>query len=308
MTASLLRREEATAFAPCHVTAFFVPNIQPKEPARTGSWGAGVCLGTGVVATVEVEESDQGRIEVERRNVDGDARVTREALTQLLGDRPVEVSCRVVEGAPEGQGFGISAASALSACFALARCLGEGRSKALKAAHLAEVRHRTGLGDVVSSFLGGAVLRTSPGIAPYGSQTRLPAKGDVVAVTVGPNLDTGEILRDEEHMQRITEVGSECTQQVAENPSLEAILDGGAYFSRETGLVDEATLRAIEAAAEGGRAMAAMLGNTVIGYGDTQTLVDVLEAHGEPSVIPIDEQGLRLFDKEKLDEALSAGA
>jgi hypothetical protein len=50
--------------------------------------------------------------------------------------------------------------------------------------------------------------------------------------------------------------------------------------------------------------MAAMLGNTVIAYGDTETLVDVLSAHGNPSVIPLDEQGLRLFDKDQLDGAL----
>lgn len=301
----LLRREEATTFAPCHVTAFFVPNIQPKEPARTGSWGAGVCLGTGVVATVETEEADQGTIEVTRRHVDGDASVTREALRQVLGDRPIHVSCEVVEGAPEGQGFGISGASALAAAFALARCLGEGRSLAMKAAHLAEVRHRTGLGDVVSAFLGGAVLRTSPGIAPYGSQKRLPAKGDVVAVTLGEELETEAILRDEDLMQRITEVGSECTEAVADTPSLEAIFDAGARFTRETGLVDDVVLRAIETAQEGGQAMAAMLGNTVIAYGDTQTLVDALATVGDPTVIPIDEQGLRLFDKEKLDDALA---
>ncbi|PSG98331.1 hypothetical protein BRD56_00865 [Thermoplasmatales archaeon SW_10_69_26] len=304
MNANLLRRSEATTFAPCHVTAFFVPNIQPKEPQRTGSWGAGMCLGTGVVATVEAEEADQAAIGVTRRHGDGDAKVTREALRQLLGDRPIEVSCTVTEGAPEGQGFGVSGASALSAAFALARCLGKGRSKAMKAAHLAEVRHRTGLGDVVSSFLGGAVLRTSPGIAPYGSQKRLPAKGDVVAVTIGEDLDTDALLRDEAVMERVTEVGSDCTESVAENPSLESIFQAGAHFTRETGLVDDDVLTAIDVAREGGQAMAAMLGNTVIAYGDTETLVDVLSAHGNPSVIPLDEQGLRLFDKDQLDEAL----
>lgn len=307
MPGALLRREEATAFAPCHVTAFFVPSIQPKEPARTGSWGAGLCLGTGVVATVEAEEADQGSLSVTRRHDEGDTAVTREALTQLLGEKPIEVSCEVVEGAPEGQGFGISGASSLAASFALARCLGEGRSKAMQAAHLAEVRHRTGLGDVVSAFLGGAVLRTAPGIPPYGSQRSIPAKGDVVVATVGEGLDTGELLRDEEVMQRVTEVGRECTESVSENPSLESIFQAGAHFSRETDLVDEATLRAVEACAEGGQAMAAMLGNTVVAYGETETLVDVLGSHGEPRVIPIDEQGLRLFDRDKLDEALAGG-
>ena len=301
---AFLRREEATTFAPCHVTAFFVPNIQPKEPARTGSWGAGLCLGTGVVATVEAEEADQGKIEVTRRHADGDAKVTREALRQVLGDRPIHVDCEVVEGAPAGRGFGVSAASSLAAAFALARCLGEGRSLAMKAAHLAEVRYRTGLGDVVSSFLGGAVLRTSPGIAPYGSQKRLPAKGDVVALTMGDEIDTEALLRDEATMETVTEVGRECTEAVAENPSLEAIFDAGARFTQDAGLVDDGVLQAMRTAQEGGKAMAAMLGNTLIAYGDTETLVDVLDRHGDPTVIPIDEQGLRLFDKDELDEVL----
>lgn len=302
---SFLRREEATTFAPCHVTAFFVPNIQPKEPARTGSWGAGLCLGTGVVATVEAQEADQAKIEVTRRQAEGDTAVTREALTQLVGERPIEVTCETIEGAPEGQGFGVSGASALAASFALARCLGEGRSRAMKAAHLAEVRHRTGLGDVVSSFLGGAVLRTSPGIPPYGTQKSLPAKGDVVVATVGDELETDELLRDQEIMGTVTEVGRDCTKSVSENPSLESIFQAGAHFSAETGLVEDATLEAVRACAEGGRAMAAMLGNTVVAYGETDTLVDLLERHGTPRVVPIDETGLRLVDRDQLDEALA---
>lgn len=304
-----VRRDETTTFAPCHTTAFFVPNIQPSEPARTGSWGAGICLGTGVVATVEAEEADQGSIEVTRANADGDARVTREALRQLLerGDTtlPVRVECTVHEGAPVGQGFGISGASSLAAAFALARCLGKGRSEAVRAAHLAEVRNRSGLSDVAASFLGGVVLRNAPGLPPYGATKRLPVKGDVVVATVGDELDTGAILRDQEILKRITEVGKACMEAVGQQPSMETVIDQGARFARETDIVDEHTIRAVEACAEGGRAMAAMLGNTVVAYGDTETLTDVLSGFGEPMVVPIDQGGLRLFDKGTLEDALS---
>lgn len=304
-----VKRPEATAFAPCHVTSFFVPNIQPREPERTGSWGAGLCLGTGVVATVEVEPADAAAIEITRPNhEDDEARVTREALRVILaqGDRPlpVEVACTVHEGAPVGQGFGVSGASALASAFALARCLGKGRSDALRAAHLAEVRNRTGLSDVTASFLGGVVLRTAPGLPPFGATKRLPARGDVVVATVGSELDTGALLRDEEVLARVTEVGKGCMEALGKQPNLETVLDQGARFARQTDLVGEGTLRAMEACAEGGRAMAAMLGNTVVAYGDTETLVDVLGGFGQPQAIPIDTGGLRLFDKERLEGVL----
>ncbi len=304
----IVKRNEATAFAPCHVTAFFVPNIQPREPARTGSWGAGLCLGTGVVATVEAEPADQAAIEVTRAGKGGDARVTREALRQMLatGDQalPVEVSCTVHEGAPVGQGFGISGASALASAFALARCLGKGRSEAMQAAHLAEVRNRSGLSDVVASVLGGVVLRNAPGLPPYGATKRLPAKGDVVVATIGDTLDTGTLLRDEAVIERVTEVGKTCMKAVGERPSLETVLDEGARFARETDLVEEGTLVAMDACAEGGRAMVGMMGNTVVAYGETEVLTDVLAGHGDPHVVPIDTGGLRLFDREQLPDAL----
>lgn len=306
-----LERDEATTFAPCHVTAFFVPNIQPDQPARTGSWGAGLCLSTGVVARLEVEPADNADISIDRvGTADDDARATREALRQLAeyaADQPLAIDCRVHEGAPVGQGFGVSGASALAGAFGLARCLGVGRSDALRAAHLAEIRNRSGLSDAAASFLGGAVLRTAPGLPPYGSTSRLPAKGQVVVATTGPNLDTSTLLRDEEVLERVSEAGRSCMEAVSENPSLETVLAQGEAFARETDLVAEETLRAVEACREGGRAMVAMLGNTVVAYGDTERLTDVLSGFGEPMTIPIDEGGLRLMDPEQVDEVLPSG-
>lgn len=292
----IIQRSEATAFSPCHVSAFFVPHIERKEPAKTGSWGAGVCLGAGVVATVEAEEAEQGSISVERTQGEGPTQVTQAALRNLLDQRPVQVTCRIQQGAPGGQGFGISGASALAAAFALARCLGDGRSEALKAAHLAEVRSRTGLGDVVAEFLGGAVIRRTPGIPPYGTQHRLPARGDVVVATVGDEIDTAEKLRDQETMERVTKAGRACLEAVLERPTLEAIFEAGARFAQATDLVDDQTLTAIDACAEGGVAMAAMLGNTVVAYGETDVLQDVLQTWATPHVIPIDDGGLRVLD------------
>ncbi len=302
-----IKRTEETTFAPCHVTAFFVPRIQPREPERTGSWGAGVCLGTGVVATVQVEEADTSKIQVRRegRAGDQDARTTNEALRVLLeahAPGPLRVSCQVHEGAPLGQGFGVSGASALSSAFALARCLGVGRSDALRAAHLAEIRNRSGLSDVAASFLGGSVLRTAPGLPPYGSTQRLPSKGNVVVAVTGPELDTGTLLRDEEVLERVTEEGRSCLGAVGEHPSLEVVFEQGAAFARATNLVSDQTLQAVEACREGGRGMVAMLGNTVVAYGDTERLESVLSGFGDPFVVPIDQGGLRLFDRDRLDQ------
>jgi pantoate kinase len=300
------KRATANTFAPCPTTAFFVPNIEPQEPARTGSWGAGLCLGAGVAARVEVAEADTPDIQVTRAGVaeDEDARTTREALRQLLENRaraPLAVDCTVHEGAPAGQGFGVSGASALAAAFGLARCLGAGRSDALRAAHLAEVRNRSGLSDVAASFLGGAVVRQSPGLPPYGSTKRLPAKGHVVVCTTGPQLDTSTLLRDEAVMDRVGEAGRGCVEALAEEPSLPTILAQGERFARDTDLVAEDTLRALDVCREAGRGMVAMLGNTVVAYGDTEELAGALGGFGDPVEIPIDEGGLRTVDDETME-------
>lgn len=301
-----VKREEATAFAPCHVTAFFVPNIEPKEPMRTGSWGAGLCLGTGVVASVEIMADAPGAIKIDRGGDSAEAATTREAVRLMLRDHEVGVRCTVHEGAPVGQGFGVSGASALASAFAVGRCLGMGRSQALQAAHLAEVRNRSGLSDASASFVGGVVLRTSPGLPPFGASKRLPARGDVVVATVGPSLETGSLLRDETVMGQVSQAGRSCMEAVNQRPTLETVIEQGARFAREIDLVEESTLRAVDACQSAGQAMVAMLGNTVVAYGDMDGLVDVLEGFGDPHVVPIDDGGLRLFDREALDQALSS--
>lgn len=266
-----------------------------------------MCLGTGVVANVNADESDSTSITVKREGLaeDQEARATNEALRLLLethASSPLNVSCVVHEGAPLGQGFGISGASALASAFALARCLGVGRSEALKAAHLAEVRNRSGLSDVTASFLGGAVIRTSPGLPPFGATQRLPAKGSVVVATTGPRLDTGTLLRDEAVLEKVSETGRSCMDAMGQRPSLETLFELGARFANATGLVADETLRAVEACQEGGVAMVAMLGNTVVAYGETDRLMSVLGAYDDPVVVPIDEAGLREFDKDRLEE------
>jgi pantoate kinase len=292
--AAVTVRPSASAFAPCHVSAFFVPHIVPKEPERTGSQGGGICLDVGVAASVRVEAAPEPAVRVERRGQTGPARVTEAALRQLLRDAKLTVTCTVDEGAPVGQGFGISAASALASTFALARCLGLARSDALRAAHVAEVRLRTGLGDAVAAFLGGAVVRLAPGLPPYGRQERLAAAGEVVVATVGPPIETASVLRDAARLARVAEVGKTCLAALSAKPTLDTLFAQGARFAHETQIVAPETLDAIDACSEGGAAMAAMLGNTVVAYGNTDALVDVLRTWGEPRVVGIDEQGLRL--------------
>jgi len=195
-----------------------------------------------------------------------------------------------------GQGFGMSAASAISSTYALAKVIGVSKNDAMKASHFAEVQLRTGLGDVLASCFGGIEIRKSAGLPPWGIIEHIPGKYDLVLCIVGKKLDTKKILSDSVKASKIIDYGKYCTKKLLERPSIESFFSLSQTFSKKTGLADKNVLEAIDAANQYGMASMCMLGSSVFAIGKTDEICKVLSSFGKLYVCSVDESGARILE------------
>jgi pantoate kinase len=250
------------AISPGSVTGFFLPRLRPA-PEETSSQGFALNLDQGVTAALAAAASHQ----VFLNGQPIDLPPVREVL-DLLASEPAAVHLETP--LPLGCGFGVSAASAISTAFALNRRFGLGctREELGMAAHRAEVRHRTGIGDVAAQLCGGAVYRrcrTGPfdcvrlvGIAPAVLYYR----------SFGP-LPTGAILGSATMARRLADAGARAVGWLEEHQAgvtLDALLDRSLEFAEECSLLTHPLVRGAiaEVRGLGGRAAMIMLGQSVL--------------------------------------------
>jgi pantoate kinase len=286
---------KATAFAPGHISGFFEP-IYNQDIDRTGSRGAGINITFGSVSEVICESSTTQSIDIFVNSKKSNAPVIRLALKYLLGNNPFKLIVKTKYEIPVGQGFGMSAAGALSATYALAKILNISSNDALRASHFAEVQLKTGLGDVIASSFGGIEIRKSAGLPPWGVIEHIPGKGDLVLCVVGKKLDTKKILEDTNKATKIIDYGKYCTKKILEKPSVENLFTLSRAFTENTNLADEKVLNAIESASKFGLASMCMLGNSIFSMGKTDELCNVLASFGKIFVCSVDEFGARVIE------------
>jgi len=307
-------RSSAAAFSPGHVTGIFEIHDEHPDLDRRGSRGAGFSLARGAVSYVETSPAESMGISISLDKVDQDAVITREAVTLLLRQAVRDAKVPLNKDAPKGsrarigvtvhtdlqlpvsQGFGMSAAGALSSALALAKCLRMGRSDALRAAHEADVTHRGGLGDVIAASQGGFELRTAPGLPPFGALKSFVGYGEVVLCVVGGKLETKSVLSDSLKRKAVNAAGAKALAELLKGPTLETFVEQSQRFARESGLLTPELDRAIHAASPHGRASMSMLGNSVFAFGNTERLAQALAPHGEVIVCPIDDTGARVVE------------
>lgn len=286
---------KATAFAPGHISGFFEP-IYNQDISRTGSRGAGINISLGAVSEVFAESSPNQDFKIYVNNKKYNDPVTKLALKYLLGKNPICVTVKTILDLPMGQGFGMSAASAISSTYALAKVIGVSKNDAMKASHFAEVQLRTGLGDVLASCFGGIEIRKSAGLPPWGIIEHIPGKYDLVLCIVGKKLDTKKILSDSVKTSKIIDYGKYCTKKLLERPSIESFFSLSQIFSKKTGLADKNVLEAIDAANQYGMASMCMLGSSVFAIGKTDEICKVLSSFGKLYVCSVDESGARILE------------
>ncbi len=244
------------AFAPSHITGFFYAHDDP-DPLRMGSCGCGFTLNSGV----HTEAWASNKTEVYVDGAPSEASTTRSVI-ELLTDKPVHVESDM--DMPVGGGFGASGAGAFSTALAINQALGLEKTynELAYAAHVAEVKNRTGLGDVAGMTLGGLVIRRAPG-APF-TLDRIPVEAkDIYCVHFGP-ISTKSVLSDSNEKALINAAGKKCLKELLRRPTFEQFMRLSRRFSVDTGLIGPKALDAVEAVeAFGGMASMAMLGDTV---------------------------------------------
>ena len=285
---------KATAFASGHISGFFEP-VYNQDISRTGSRGAGINTTLGAISDVTIEPSTKQLFEIFINDKKTQDAVTKLTLKNLLGENPVHVIVNTKLDLPIGQGFGMSAAGALSTALAVAKTTNLSNSDAIKAAHFAEVQLKTGLGDVIACSFGGIEIRKSAGLPPWGIIEHIPGKYELVLCVIGKKLDTKNILTDSAKANKIAEYGKLCTKKILENPSIENLFSLSQSFTKKTGLADPKVSKAVDAANQFGNASMCMLGNSIFAIGKTNELCKILSSFGVVYICNVDEVGFKII-------------
>lgn len=279
---------KVTAFCPGHITGFFAPK-RHSDPLRSGSLGAGICVSRGAVTTLTVKEGNRSI----KAEADGKAApVTETALNLLLGNKDLKIESKTELQLPCGAGFGTSAAGTISAAAALCEVLSLNMDEAIKAAHLAEIKHNTGLGDVAAISRCGVTYRIREGVKPYGVVKRIESTPTITACVFKNPLSTADILTDKEKNKAISQAGEKCIEEMKANPTLDNLFRLSRKFTEESNLASTEVREALDAL-ENKQASMIMLGNSIFALGAEESLSEF----GETFILQTDTEGPRILTR-----------
>ncbi len=300
---------EATAFSPAHITGFFQIFDQPKNPLFKGSRGAGVCLTKGAKTTVRVKKSAKKSVKIKvngkRTEAAEVSRSVADAFLSLVGAKCQLVVEHEID-VPIGCGLGSSGAGALSLALTLNEALGLRLSKieAAQIAHVAEVKHRTGLGTVIGETFGGIEIRVKPGAPGIGEVKPVTADGNYVVACLpfGP-LSTKKALSDPKLRKLINRYGGKLVDELVTKPRVDEFMKLSRSFAESTSLTSERVRRTLaDADGEGFVCSMAIFGETVFSVvrkDEAEDLLKIFRRHKQPQYdvisAQIDFKGARIL-------------
>jgi pantoate kinase len=252
------------AFSPGSVTLFFEIRDEKKDILKIGSRGVGVCLSMGAIT--EVRRGDSLQVYVNGETLENS--IQRD-IAEIYGFKgKITTSLQL----PVSQGFGMSAAAALSTSLAIAKIMGKTYLEAARIAHGVEVQRRSGLGDVASQYEGGFTVRIREGIQPYGIVDRLFYTDiPTYLLILKEGIETNSVLQDEKMRRIIKKEGHRAMQRFLKMPNLENAIRIAREFSLRTSLISEEGRNILD---ECSNATMAMIGNSVVIFGDCKILED----------------------------------
>jgi len=217
---------------PLHLTGFFYP-IYTSDPHTTGSIGAGVVITPGLVCNIRI---DQRGI-----TFNGEALKAGPAV-ELYGRLKHPLGIELQGDCAPGAGYAFSAASALAVGSALVASGMATPLEVARMAHVVEVEHGTGLGDVLAIWEGGGLtVRTVAGAPGVGRAASVRVEENVVVLTTElGTMSTRQYLS--EHLDKIRSLGRRLYERFIADPSLSLFLELSESFSRDLGLADEKIL------------------------------------------------------------------
>ncbi len=287
----------ATAFCPAHITGFF-QICEHRDLLQMGSRGAGICISRGATSSVELEKGDR-EIRVTINGKEDRAPVTAGALKYLVEDEDLQVHVKTELQLPTAQGFGMSAAGALSASLATAELLSIPRQKAFQAAHRSEIVNKGGLGDVAALSAGGVTFRVKAGLPPRGEVRTVPGEPELMICTLDRGILTSDVLSDGGVVERINRAGGRCVRKMVADPSVENLFRLSREFAFQTGLVTPRVEECIEQLDGTGAASMVMIGNSVFSTGDLDAQETILQRLGTTYRVTTDIKGPRLMEPDR---------
>lgn len=283
----------AKAFCPGHVTGFFETH-RGTDILSTGSRGAGFSTTLGATSEVTATDSARQKVSVLIGGEESRAEVTKHAVRYLLGKDRLDVKVRTGLGLPQSQGFGMSAAGALSASLALSEVLGLGMQDAYEAAHIADIVCGCGLGDVAGLHAGGVEVRLKPGLPPTGEARRIDGDPWVSLAVVGRRLRTKGVLTDPQKAAAIDEHGAPLVQELLKRPTFERFTELSWSFATGAGLASKQVSEVVESLPENAASMS-MLGNSVFTTEGLRTLREALPKGSIVFACRVDTKGPRVL-------------
>ncbi|MHA1143547.1 MAG: pantoate kinase [Candidatus Helarchaeota archaeon] len=236
--------KKAKSFCPGHVTLLFSIRDEDPDPLKKGSLGIGFSTTHGIRTEITCDDSTQDEITIFINNKEEIAPVSREVALSFLKmvEEPKNIAINHALEVPQKAGFGASGAGALSTALAMNDILACGLSNTEcgKIAHLAEVKCKTGLGDVIGQFHGGFEMRTKEGAPGIGNVKKLDLASNlrVVCASVGI-LETREILSSQKTRDKIIKCGHDILKVLQDISvlTLDEIFKQSKTFARLTGLL-----------------------------------------------------------------------
>jgi pantoate kinase len=300
---------EAAAFSPAHITGFFQIFDRPKNPLFRGSRGAGVSLAKGAKTAVRAMKSAKKSVEI---RINGRPAKTAEvsksvadAFLSLVGAK-CQLFIEHEIDVPIGCGLGSSGAGALSLALALNEALGLSLSRieAAQIAHVAEVKHRTGLGTVIGETFGGMEIRVKPGAPGIGEVKPVTVDGNhvVACLPLGP-LSTKKALSDPKLYRLINRHGGKLVDELVTEPRVGKFLKLSRSFAESTSLTSERVRKILaDADGEGFVCSMAIFGETVfsvVRQDEAEDLLRIFRRHKQPQYgvinAQIDFKGARIL-------------
>ena len=277
---------QSTARCGGHVTLLFSIHSEFDDPMQQGSRGAGFCVEAGVECTIQMiplAEGEEFNISIAIQSADGllddeeaallYVDVFEEFIQRELID---ETHCYHVDlnlELPLSQGFGMSAAGALSCAQAICSLL-ELETDPSQIAHLVERQNSSGLGDVLAATVGGIELRTNPGAPPApGKATSFSSDVEVILCWDSDfQKHTSTYIDNPQWKVTISEAGEDSVTRLSKGEwdisRWQQLLDEAERFAEVSGLMKElgrSTLleRVKKRVPAGHRVLPCMLGTSV---------------------------------------------
>lgn len=178
----------------------------------------------------------------EEVEVSGGNEVSRDVVERMLRSLGLKAKVKIVHKSevPIGVGYGVSGATALGSALALSIALNNAMTvlQAGAVAHVVEVEHLTGLGDVIAQIYGGVEIRIREGAPGIGVVDWIPHHQGlrVIAATL-QSMPTREML--ETKKEAINKCGLKALSNLLKRPNIRELMENAKIFAEEVGFMDE---------------------------------------------------------------------